>query len=408
VFVALSAAEYQLRYTQALAWATGHTYSACIASYTEPYPYGPFPNLMAVGADALYEGSWIPFSPPRGKLWVGAISYDYACRQLGFQGVGHSGFTFFSPRHVLQWRPDGVEIQSPEAERIWQTICAQDLQAYATQKTTKVDGEHFDTYGASITSILNHWHQGEAYEVNYCRKEVAHFEQAPQLAELYGQLTQKSPMPFQFVYQSPTLTMAGSSPERFLRKEGPKLITQPIKGTVKRGSTQAEDEALKATLTSQEKILAENMMITDLVRNDLVQICESGSVEVDELFGVYTFPQLHQLITTVTGSILREWAWEKLLGATFPMGSMTGAPKRRAIEIIAETEATPRGYFSGAFGYILPNGDFDLAVIIRTLFLQNLSVEYWSGGAIVWDSTAEQEWAETALKMESMRFATGS
>jgi para-aminobenzoate synthetase component 1 len=132
-----------------------------------------------------------------------------------------------------------------------------------------------------------------------------------------------------------------------------------------------------------------------------------GSVEVQELFGLYTFARLHQIITTVQGQLAEPFSFDAMLKATFPMGSMTGAPKKKALELIAETEAAHRGFFSGAFGYILPNGDFDLSVIIRSLFMEKEKLHYSAGGAIVWDSTPPEEYAESLLKMEGMRYASG-
>jgi para-aminobenzoate synthetase component 1 len=262
-------------------------------------------------------------------------------------------------------------------------------------------------YEYKIDQILQYIRQGLAYEVNFCHQEVVPVGLQDRWADLYEQLTLISPMPFQFGVKAPGLTMVGSSPERFLKREGQKLIAQPIKGTAARGKTQSADDAIGRSLRTDEKTLAENMMITDLMRNDLVQACLPGTVQVEELFGLYTFRQLHQLITTVSGVLNPSLDFTAILKATFPMGSMTGAPKRKAIEIISETEAVPRGYFSGAVGYILPNGDFDLAVIIRSLFLEAEATHYWAGGAIVWDSTPLQEWAESHLKMQSMRQALG-
>ena len=361
---------------------------------------------MAAGAEAVYEGTGGDFAPERDRFWLGTLSYDYGCVLQGRPVAGGAGYSFFSPSHVLDWDAAGLTLYSSEAERVWQAICAQPLSDGPEPTAKTINGTGKDIYRQAVETILNHLHRGEAYEVNYCRQERVELAEEVDLCRLYERLTARSPMPFQFLYQSPAVRMAGSSPERFLKRSGQTLISQPIKGTVARGSSPEEDAALRNALIQDEKVLAENMMITDLVRNDLARICQPGTVRVEELFGQYTFKRLHQLITTVAGET-EEKDLSAILRATFPMGSMTGAPKERAMDIIRETEDRPRGYFSGAVGYILPEGDFDLAVVIRTLFVEGNTVSYWAGGAIVWDSEVEQEWSEASLKMEGMRHALG-
>lgn len=404
----LSAEGRTLRYAQALRWVCGHAYAAVLSTHGEAYPHGPFPDLMAAGAEAVYEGDADAFAPERGRFWLGALSYDYGCALQGQPVPSGAGYSFFSPSHILVWDAQGLTLYSAEPQLIWEAICAQPLETASEPVFMEQSGTGKETYERAVQAILDHLHRGEAYEVNYCRQERVQLADAdaPDLAGLYERLTARSPMPFQFLYQSPAVRMAGSSPERFLRRSGETLISQPIKGTVARGASAEEDTVLRNALLSDEKVLAENMMITDLVRNDLAKVCRPGTVRVEELFGAYTFKRLHQLITTVAGECA-ETDLTAILQGTFPMGSMTGAPKGRAMDIIRETEDGPRGYFSGAVGYILPDGDFDLAVVIRTLFVKGNTVSYWAGGAIVWDSDVEQEWAEASLKMEGMRHALG-
>lgn len=403
--VEIPAEDRAWRYAQALRWVSGHTYAAVLGTHGEPYPHGPFPDLMAAEAEATHEGDEA-FGPEPGRLWLGALSYDYGCALQGRPVADGAGYSFFSPRHVLAWDADGVTVYSPEAASVWEAICGVEIRRETLKSEPPPAGTSRTAYRKAVETILDHLHRGEAYEVNYCREERVPLEHVPGMAELYERLTARSPMPFQFLYQSPAVRMAGSSPERFLKQSGKTLISQPIKGTVARGASAEEDAALRNALLQDEKVLAENMMITDLVRNDLARICRPGSVRVEELFGTYTFKRLHQLITTVAGE-MGDAGWPELLRATFPMGSMTGAPKERALDIIAETEESARGYFSGAVGYVLPDGDFDLAVVIRTLFQERDGVSYRAGGAIVWDSEVEQEWAEASLKMEGMRHALG-
>ena len=196
-----------------------------------------------------------------------------------------------------------------------------------------------------------------------------------------------------------------ASPERFLKKTGQKLVSQPIKGTSKRGNTEGVDAALKTTLQNDPKNRAENIMIVDLVRNDLGKICDVGTVNVVELCSIYSFPTVHQMISTIEGMLSQNKHFTDALKQTFPMGSMTGAPKVRAMQLIEQYERTRRGVYSGAIGYITPEGDFDFNVVIRSL-LYNQKKQYMSfqvGGAIVADSDATAEYAECQLKSQNLR-----
>jgi para-aminobenzoate synthetase component I len=201
--------------------------------------------------------------------------------------------------------------------------------------------------------------------------------------------------------------LLSGSPERFLQKKGDILRSQPIKGTRRRGTTSAEDESIRAELAACEKDRAENVMIVDLVRNDLARNCLPGSVVVDELFGIHTFQTVHQMISTVRGTLRPDAHPMQALRDAFPMGSMTGAPKVRAMELIEHYERSRRGLYSGAVGYWTPGGDFDFNVVIRSL-LYNAADRYLSyhvGGAIVYDSAGEQEYEECLLKGEAMQKA---
>jgi para-aminobenzoate synthetase component 1 len=197
----------------------------------------------------------------------------------------------------------------------------------------------------------------------------------------------------------------GASPERFLKRTGSRVLSQPIKGTIRRGQTTEEDESLKSALRNSEKEQAENLMIVDLVRNDLARSAETGSVQVDELFGIYTFQQVHQMISTVSATIRSNATLADVLSNAFPMGSMTGAPKIRAMQRIDELESNRRGVYSGAIGYITPDGDFDFSVVIRSI-LYNATDHYASftvGSAITYDADPAQEYAECLLKGSAMR-----
>jgi para-aminobenzoate synthetase component 1 len=226
----------------------------------------------------------------------------------------------------------------------------------------------------------------------------------------YQSLTTISPNPFSAFYKVNNSYLLCASPERFLRKEENKLISQPIKGTIKRNTTDAaDDELLKQQLYKSEKDRSENVMVVDLVRNDLSRVCKEGSVQVDELFGIYSFPQLYQMISTISGEVNETLSFTDVLCATFPMGSMTGAPKRKVMQLIEQYEQSRRGLFSGAVGYISPTDDFDFNVVIRSIFYNAATnyLSYMVGSGITYYSNAEQEYEECLLKADAIRKVLG-
>lgn len=191
-----------------------------------------------------------------------------------------------------------------------------------------------------------------------------------------------------------------ASPERYLFKDGVKVLSQPIKGTARRDADVTIDSQIKQELRNSIKDQAENVMIVDLVRNDLARSCETGSVHVDELFGIYSFPQVHQMISTVSGELKPGVPFTNAIHYSFPMGSMTGAPKIKVMELIELYEQQRRELFSGTVGYINPEGDFDFNVVIRSLFYNAATqyLSYQTGGAITYDSDPMKEWEEMRLK----------
>ena len=224
--------------------------------------------------------------------------------------------------------------------------------------------------------------------------------------EVYLKLSHLSPNPFAAFYKLNDKYLLCSSPERYLKKQENKIFSQPIKGTSKRILNDInEDEESKKMLSLSEKETSENVMVVDLVRNDLSKVCIEGSVKVEELFGVYTFPQVHQMISTVSGTIDKDARLSDILKATFPMGSMTGVPKKSVMQLIEKYERTRRGLFSGAIGYITPEGDFDFNVVIRSI-LYNSTNKYLSiqaGSAITFYSEPENEYEECLIKIEAMK-----
>lgn len=266
-----------------------------------------------------------------------------------------------------------------------------------------------DSYIKKCNTLLNHIQRGDIYEVNFCMEFfVEHHEFNPLKA--YYQLNKISEPPFATFLKVNHLYLCSASPERYLKKIGTTVISQPIKGTAKRGATSALDEKIKNELKNNQKERSENIMIVDLVRNDLSKNAIKGSVKVAELCEVYTFKQVHQLISTIVAKVKEETDPINLIIDTFPMGSMTGAPKISAMKIIEEIEETKRGLYSGAVGYFTPNGDFDFNVVIRTI-LHNTSKKYTSfsvGSAITALSNPEQEYEECLLKGKALVQALSS
>lgn len=254
-------------------------------------------------------------------------------------------------------------------------------------------------YINSVTALKKHIKQGDCYEINFCHEFYATAEICP--AAVYSQLINISPNPFSAFYRIHDNYLLCASPERYLKKEGSKIISQPIKGTSPRNTINPiEDELSKQQLADSAKDKSENVMIVDLVRNDLSKICVEGTVNVEELFGVYSFPHVHQMISTVSGTLKKEKDFSDVLKATFPMGSMTGAPKKKVMELIEKYEHSNRGIYSGTVGYITPRKDFDFNVVIRSI-VYNENTRYLSfhtGSAITASSEPAKEYEECLLK----------
>jgi len=258
-----------------------------------------------------------------------------------------------------------------------------------------------ENYIQNVTNIKELIRQGEVYEMNYCQEFFAENCVIDYPLDFYFKLNEITKAPFSAYFQFDEYTVFCGSPERFLKKEGKKLISQPIKGTARRSEDNKLDEQLKNELKNNPKERAENIMIVDLVRNDLSKVAEKNSVQVEELCEIYSFETVHQMISTVVCEVNDAFSFVDILKATFPMGSMTGAPKLRAMEIIDELEDFSRGIYSGSIGYISPNGDFDFNVVIRSM-IYNSKKKYIScpvGGAITLDSNPEQEYQECQTKI---------
>ena len=271
-------------------------------------------------------------------------------------------------------------------------------------KTPKVD------YLAHLNALKNEIQFGNIYEINYCQEFYVANCSLQSMQPLYATLNEHTLAPFSACIETENWMLACASPERFIQKIGNRLISQPIKGTAARNTDPVADEALKVALQASQKERSENVMIVDLVRNDLSKIATKGSVEVTELFGVYSFPTVHQLISTVACDVEPNTSFAAIIAALFPMGSMTGAPKISAMNLSEEHEDFARELYSGSIGVIYPSGDFDLNVVIRSLFYdvteQRLSVGV--GGAITINSDPESEYLECKTKVGKILSLFGS
>lgn len=254
-------------------------------------------------------------------------------------------------------------------------------------------------YKAALAQVLEHIAAGDCYELNYCCEAVAKVSGLDPL-QVYRHLKQTSPAPFSVFYRSGDAWMMGASPERFVCKREGRLLAQPIKGTAPRGRDEEEDEALKRQLRQSGKEQAEHVMIVDLMRNDLARCCEQGSITVAELMGIYSFPTVHQMISTVSGVLRPEQTIPDVLAHLFPAGSMTGAPKKRVLALTDALEERSRGIYAGTVGYLAPDGDADFNVVIRSLLYHAGSgrLAYHTGGAITRQSIPALEWEELLLK----------
>ena len=264
---------------------------------------------------------------------------------------------------------------------------------------------HKDEYHSKVNKVLEHIKRGDIYEANFCQEFYAENSTINPL-KVYNHLNEISTPPFATFLKMEHQYLLSASPERYIKKEGTKIISQPIKGTAKRLISKIDDAKIASDLERDQKERSENVMIVDLVRNDLSKTAKIGTVKVEELCKVYSFKQVHQMISTVVSEIDEKTHPIDVLQSTFPMGSMTGAPKVSAMKIIENLEETKRGLYSGTVGYFTPNGDFDFNVVIRSILYneEKKYISYSVGGAITAKSIPEKEYEECLLKAKAMKF----
>ncbi len=349
------------------------------------------------------------------KSWLfGHLGYELknGIEKLNSRHPDNSGFGsgyFFEPAIILQLSGKEllIDCDGLDAQEFFNEIDSVTIEEATTEKqlVAIVPAISKTAYLQAVDALRAHIQRGDCYEINYCHHFSANNIKLNPL-KVYKDLLNVSPNPFAALYKLNDQYCICASPERYLKKTGQLLLSQPIKGTRQRSLNNAnEDEERRKYLLNSAKERSENVMIVDLVRNDLSKVCKEGSVHVEELFGVYSFPQVHQMISSVTGELDENIHWTDAIKATFPMGSMTGAPKKRVMELIDQYESQARGLFSGSIGYITPTGDFDFNVVIRSIFYnaRQHSLSFAAGGGITFYSNAEEEYEETLLKAAAIR-----
>ncbi len=400
---------------KALQWAASFETACCFYSNSYPDNYSAFDTLIAVGASSILEanaGSAFQQLNDFVELsgWsIGFIGYDLKneiepLNSANQDNLKFPDLFFFKPEILLKINGNTVKISSPDPQITIQEIdkirlIEKSVQFSSTVKSRFTKSEYIDT----VEAIKEHIKRGDIYEMNFCQEFYSNNVNIDPLS-VFKALNELSPTPFASFFKHQDQFIISASPERFISKRGNKLVSQPIKGTIRRGLDYEEDNRLKSLLRNDVKEQSENVMIVDLVRNDLTKCSIPGSVRVEELFGIYSFEQVHQMISTVVSIADPQLTNPEIIKHAFPMGSMTGAPKIRAMELIEQFEKSKRGIFSGSIGYFSPDGDFDFNVVIRTI-LYNAAEKYLSfqvGSAITYASVPEKEYEECMVKAEAI------
>ena len=428
--------DFQQFKKKAFAWAA-NAFDICCCLDNNGYAEGlfapEFECLIACGVqdeivlndDALAFEKLKKFQIEKQDWLFGFLSYDLKnsvekLQSNHFDSIQMPDLHFFQPQIVLKISKNECQIvrnteggnknQVSKIVNIFEDIENFDLIENTTQNIDFQLKTRFNKneYLEKIEQIKHHILRGDIFEMNFCQEFYGENVSLNPI-HLFLKLNEIAKAPFSTFYKFKDRYLLCASPERFIKKEGQQLISQPIKGTSKRANTpegidEEVDEHLKNALQNDPKNRSENVMIVDLVRNDLGKSCVAGSVKVTELFGIYSFPTVHQMISTIEGTLRPDVHFIDALKNAFPMGSMTGAPKVRAMQLIEQYEVTRRGLYSGAVGYITPEGNFDFNVVIRSILYneKNRYLSFQVGGAIVADSVAEEEYEECLIKAQGV------
>jgi para-aminobenzoate synthetase component 1 len=418
-FISFPITDFERTKQQVLSWANQFSTCCFLDNHQYHFNHHTYECIAGVGAAGFIELSagaaleQLQQFQQKHEGWLfGHLGYDLKneVEDLISANPDHIDFPdlfFFSPQTVLLLNQNELCILAVNAEAVFAALNDAGVQQPLSHKKHIVFQQRFSKqdYTETIEKLRNHILRGDCYEINFCQEffaENVHIDPV----SVYQLLSMVSPSPFAAFYKINGKYLLCASPERYLKKEGNTIISQPIKGTGKRDlSDTAADEFNKERLFNSSKDRSENVMVVDLVRNDLSKICVEGSVYVEELFGIYSFPQVHQMVSTISGTLQPGLSFTEIIKKTFPMGSMTGAPKKKVMELIEKYETIKRGIFSGAVGYIKPGGDFDFNVVIRSI-LYNQSSQYLSylvGSGITFYSKAAEEYEECLLKAEAIK-----
>ncbi|MDB5286922.1 MAG: aminobenzoate synthetase [Mucilaginibacter sp.] len=400
---------------KALQWANSFDIVCYLDSNNFTDPYGKFDTLIVIGAKAevtatagnAFEQLAI-FRKQNPGFIIGFFTYDLKneVENLTSSNIDNLNFPdlyFFAPETVISIKGNEVNITGNDAKMVSYQIELQELSPAIPSTAINLQPrfsrqEYIDT----VNKIKEHINRGDIYVTNFCQEFYANAQIDP--LGIYQKLNNLSPTPFSSFFKWDGNYIMCASPERFLAKRGNKLISQPIKGTARRDADAATDQTIIEELRSHPKELQENVMIVDLVRNDLTRSAKPGTVKTEELFGIQSFKQVHQMVSTVMCELRDDVTVVEAVRNTFPMGSMTGAPKISAMQLMEQYERSKRGVYSGAIGYFSGDDDFDFNVVIRTL-LYNSSNKYLSfqvGSAITYHADAEREYEECLLKAKAI------
>lgn len=406
---------------KALHWA--NQFEVCCFLDSNQYidTYSAYDFIIAAGVqEELQHSSENAFEAlkmfyEKDKQWMfGFFSYDLKneIENLESNNIDHLNFPdlyFFIPKYLIAFKDGKADVLIGSDSLLDEIDNFNPPEKVIEQQVNINQRISRNQYIESVEKLKDHILRGDIYEVNFCQEFFAENAEINPV-ETFSLLNKISPTPFAGYFKVYNQYILSATPERFLCKRGPKLISQPIKGTARRNENPSEDENIKIRLRHDVKEQSENVMIVDLVRHDLTKSAVKGSVKVEELFGIYSFPQVHQMISTISCQLDHEVHFIDAIRNTFPMGSMTGAPKIKAMQLIEQSEETKRGVYSGSFGCISPNGDFDFNVVIRSI-LYNSANKYLSfqvGGAITYQCDPEKEYEECLLKASAILKVLGS
>ncbi|MER3447836.1 MAG: aminodeoxychorismate synthase, component I [Candidatus Dadabacteria bacterium] len=338
-----------------------------------------------------------------GYFAIGYMGYEFSrFTQEEFLPVREKEGELFPDIFFLFFREEDMTLGKIENLKYLIQIPSQDnLRGLVSPYANMSKDEYIDMVRRAKAYIES----GDIYQVNLSQRFTTSIRSSP--IAYFLSLYDVQPVPFGCYIDFGGFQLISSSMELFLRRRGGKLVTKPIKGTRRRGLTSEADAILKAELVSSEKERAENLMIVDLMRNDLGRVCKYGTVRVNRLFSVESYSTLHHMVSEIEGQLRDGIKTSDIIKSAFPPGSVTGTPKRRALEIIDELEPHLRGPYCGAIGVFYPNGDFILSVAIRVLISKGCKTMFWVGGGIVWDSAPEKEYEETLIKARAINKALG-